>query len=112
MSWDLMMLKAPLTKAQMDAPDFAPAPLGDADSIRSKISRTLPRVDWSNLSQGAYDEDDVQILFDLGEDDELGTVDIEASRQPEAVVPILSKLCKEHGWCLFDMETAEFLGLG
>jgi len=110
MSWDLMILKAPLTKAEMDKPDFAPAPLGDADSIRTKISRILPDVDWSLPSQGELDDGEIRILFDVGEDDEPGTIDVEATRQPE-VFTLLSKLCREHGWCIFDMGTAEFLEL-
>lgn len=92
------------------ADDFRFPPIGEADIVRTEITRLLPNVDWSDPAWGILDGDGYSIEFNLQRD---GVVDgfmlhVRGGGDP---VSAIARLCSASGWVALDTSTGEFMDL-
>jgi hypothetical protein len=85
-------------------------PLGTAASIRKKIDKYLPGVNWSDPLTGFYEEEAFSIEFQLGEEQPI-TCMVLAVRGGGEAFAALKSFARPHKWSLFDCTESAFLDL-
>ena len=112
MSWDVIIFNF-----EGDPPDFENLPedfepplLGDAQTVRDRISEAIPGVDWSDPAWGVVEGDGWSIEFNheaTGQNDQI-MLHVRGGGDP---VTAIVKLCKANNWSAFDTSSGEFLDL-
>ena len=98
MSWDVMIFGG--DPEQFTNEETAPS-LGDAADVRTKISRSLPEVDWTDPAWGVLEGDGWSIEFNHKTDgiaDEL-MLHVRGGGDP---IGAIVKLCRDNGWVAYD----------
>jgi hypothetical protein len=90
--------------------DFSLLPMGEAHDVRTRISESLPDVDWSDPARGLLISEEYSIKFGLQED---GVVEslmliVRGGGDP---VEAIARLCAANGWAALDTSTGEFMDL-
>jgi hypothetical protein len=112
MSWDVMIFnfESPPPAPNNWEDGFGPIAMGEAEEVRTKISRSLPMVDWSDPAWGLLDGDGFSIEFNYHKS---GQVDgfmlhVRGGGDP---LPDICRLCRENGWYALDCSTGDFIDL-
>jgi len=107
MSWDVFLFSQDPTKL---ADGAKPAPLGEAEEVRAKISKSLPKVSWADPAWGILDGDGWSIEFNHQTN---GITDSVALHVRGGGNPISSivKLCKENNWVALDSSSGDLMNL-
>ena len=110
MSWDVMIFALPSPPPRFaEMPDgWDGDPLGPADEVRSRISKLLPEVSWSDPTWGIYEGNGFSYEFNMGTDEPIANVMVHVRGGGDATKPLL-QLAQEYGWCLLDTSTTEWL---
>lgn len=90
--------------------DFRFPPIGEAEMVRTQITRVLPGVDWSDPAWGILDGDGYSIEFNLLSN---GVVDgfmlhVRGGGDP---VSAIARLCSASGWVALNTSSGEFMDL-
>jgi hypothetical protein len=85
-------------------------PMGQAHSVRARISESLPGVDWSDPAWGVFEGAGYSIEFNFQKD---GAVDgfmlhVRGGGDP---MEAIARLCATNGWVALDTSTGEFMDL-
>jgi len=107
MSWDVMLFSqdpGPITG------DMKIPPLGDADFVRARISKSLPGVDWSDPSWGILQGDGWSIEFNQHSSGVTDAVMLHVRGGGDPIAAIV-RLCKDTGWVAFDLQSEALIDL-
>jgi hypothetical protein len=107
MSWDIMIL----TKDPREfSGDTKPPPLGGAGEVRTKISKSLPKVDWTDPAWGVLDGNGWSIEFNHETNGITDSIMLHLRGGSDPIVAIV-KLCKDNGWVAYDTSADGLLDL-
>ncbi len=112
MSWDLVVLDFEEAISDPETgtaifPDTWEAPImGDANTVREKISEALASVSWSAPTWGTVDGADFSLEFDMGGDEAISSVTIHARGH---ATPAILALMSATGWRVLDTTTGKWL---
>ena len=111
MSWDVLVYNfdGPMPSDEtMKQKGYQPPPLGEAQVVRERISRSIPGIDWSNPAWGILRIESLLIEFSLQKDgvvDHLG-LHVYGGGNP---IPIIQSICSDNGWFAFDTSNGDWL---
>ena len=92
MSWDVMLFntrgKQPPPIEQFEESHYEP--LGPAAGVRQRLTRLLPKIDWSDTSWGIYEGDGFSIEFNAGGGDPIDTIMLHVRGGGDAIAAIVS----------------------
>jgi hypothetical protein len=112
MSWDVVVFAFENPPPPMDKwpDDFRPPPMGEAKQVRDQITRSLPKIDWSDPGWGRLREGDYSIEFNFQEDGIVEGFMLHVRGGGDPLTPIC-KLCLENGWYALDCSTGNVIDL-
>ena len=85
-------------------------PLGKAETVRKKIDKHLPGVDWSDGQNGFYEADAFSIEFSISDEQPVTCLTL-AVRGGGAAFAALKSFAVPNKWSLFDCSESDFLDL-
>jgi hypothetical protein len=103
-SWDVILL----SRDPIGAGSKGPPPLGDAEEVRTKVSRSLPAVDWSQPAWGVLDGAGWSIEFNHQAEGPTDSLMLHVRGTGDPLSAIL-KLCSESAWIAFDTTEGEVI---
>lgn len=110
MSWDVIVFDTrgvkPPPVEHFSEQDYAP--LGPAAAVRQVISESLPGVQWTDPTWGAYEGEGFSIEFNLGDEDPVGSMMLHVRGTGRAIAAIIT-LARPLGWSVLDGSTGLFL---
>jgi hypothetical protein len=100
MSWDVVIFNfngAEPPDEMLNIEGRRPSPLGDAKSVRDKISQSIAAVDWSDPAWGSLETTDFAIEFHIQEEGvvESFMIYVYGGGNP---IAIIQKICVDNGW--------------
>jgi len=90
--------------------DMKVPPLGDADFVRAQISKSLPKVNWSNPAWGVLEGTGWSIEFNHRKSGLAESIMLHVRGGGDPISAII-KLCKDTGWVAFDAQKGELIDL-
>lgn len=111
-SWDLFVfdfeeaLSDPETGKAIFLDNWEPPAIGDAKSVRAKISEVFSQVIWTDPTWGSVDRADFSLEFNIGGQDVISNFVIHARGQ---ATPAVLTLMSETGWKILDTSTGKWL---
>ena len=100
-----------LAQDPVAAPPQGPSPLGEAADVRTKITRSIPGVDWSNPAWGVYDGDGWSIEFNHQVEGLCKALMLHVRGEGDPVGAIL-RICADTGWVALDMTQGKVIHAG
>ena len=113
MSWDVLIFNfngALPSDEVLTTKGYQPPPLGEAQQVRDQITQSIPTVDWSDPAWGILNTPDFQMQFNLQVDGLVKSymIHVYGGGNP---LPIIQKLCLDHGWYALDTSSGDWLDL-
>lgn len=90
--------------------DTKPPPLGEAESVRSNITKVLPKVDWHDPAWGVLEGRGWSIEFNHQTNGVTGSIMLHVRGGGDPVTPITA-ICKSNGWVALDISSGELINL-
>lgn len=90
--------------------DEKPAPMGNAEEVRARLSKSLPKIDWSDPQFGVLQGPDWNMEFNHEAEGITDSVMLHV-RGGGNPIPFVVKVCKENGWVAFDTTSGELIDL-
>jgi hypothetical protein len=111
-SWGLFVfdteeaLSDPETGRAVFPDDWQPPTIGDAKTVRAKISDAFSQVNWTDPTWGSVEGTDFSLEFNLGREDAISSFVIHARGQ---ATPAILVLMSKTGWKILDTSTGKWL---
>lgn len=107
MSWDLFIFA---NDPRPFNDETKLSPLGDAAEVRTKISQSVPKVDWTDPAWGVLEGHRWSIEFNHKTNGltEYVTLHVRGGGDP---LTTIVKLCKDNGWVVFDPAANDLIDL-
>jgi hypothetical protein len=111
-SWDLVVfdfeeaLSDPQTGTAIFPNMWEPPVIGDANTIRAKISEALSKVSWADPTWGTVDSADFSLEFNMGSEEAISNFMIHARGH---ATPAILTLMSATGWRILDTSTGKWM---
>jgi predicted PilT family ATPase len=113
MSWDAVIIKGPKpSSVEFQQDNFNVNSMGSLQNVIDQIKKSIPNVQSERANYLFYQENELGIEIDINSKDDNNVKDVNVSvRGNGNPIEIITKLCKDNAWEIFDMQEAEFIDL-